>query len=316
MKTKLLSLLFFSTFLSFSQTDIEQLQSATGSQYTLLNGTVDQSTTGANVSWDFTSLSNTTILLTDTYAVSGLNATIQTNDGATLVSSIGLVNTGGEIAVTSALSSGIQLNYSNTAVIGTFPLSYGYSNTDSVDGTFSGTVSGTVLNTSSITVEVDGWGNLKVGTFDGEVTRLKIVQNLNLLVGGFVTGTATQTSYFYYDVNNDDLIFRFTRLQVPLASIDETTQESLSTYTLKTNNFVTNNIDLKLLSNPVKDLLSFVVSDFIEIESTTISDISGRIVLKVDDNISSLNVSQLPSGLFMVSVSTNRGLVTKKFIKK
>ena len=316
MKTKLLSLLFFSTFLSFSQTDIEQLQSATGSQYTILNGTVDQSTTGANVSWDFTSLSNTTTLLTDTYAVLGLNATIQTNDGATLVSSIGLVNTGGEIAVTSALSSGIQLNYSNTAVIGTFPLSYGYSNTDSVDGTFSGTVSGTVLNTSSITVEVDGWGNLKVGTFDGEVTRLKIVQNLNLLVGGFVTGTATQTSYFYYDANNDDLIFRFTRLQVPLASIDETTQESLSTYTLKTNNFVTNNIDLKLLSNPVKDLLSFVVSDFIEIESTTISDISGRIVLKVDDNISSLNVSQLPSGLFMVSVSTNRGLVTKKFIKK
>ncbi|GAA4816728.1 T9SS type A sorting domain-containing protein [Litoribaculum gwangyangense] len=316
MKTKLLSLFFISTLLGFSQANIEQLQSATGSQYLVLSGSIDQSIDGANISWDFTNLTNTTILLTDTYSVTGPNSTIQTNEGSTIISTIGLNNNGGEIAVTSALSSGIQLNYTNFAIIGTFPLSFGYSNTDSVEGVFSGAVSGNVLNTSTINVSVDAWGNLKVGTFDGPVTRLKIIQNLNLLVGGIVPGTATQTSYFYYDANSDDLIFRSTRLQVPVAGIDDTTLESLSSYTLSTTNNQKNDFDLKLSNNPVEDVLHFVVTDLVEIKAITISDMAGRIVYKTDTSATSLNISQLETGLFMVSVSTNKGLVTKKFLKK
>lgn len=316
MKKKLPLLFFISSLLGFSQTDIEQLQSASGSQYTLLNGTIDQSISGANVSWDFTSLTNTTTLLTDSYTVSGLNSTIQTSEGSTVVSIVELTNNGGEFAVTSALSSGIQLNYSNTAVIGTFPLSFGYTNTDFVEGVFSGPISGNVLNTSNINVEVDAWGNLKVGTFDGQVTRLKIIQNLDLLAGGIVPGTATQTSYFYYDANSDDLVFRSTNLVVPLAGINETTIESLSAYTLSTNQNQTNIFDLKLKNNPVEDVLRVIVSDFVEIKSLTVLDVSGRIILKTDTVEPSLNVSQLQSGLFLVSVSTNKGLFTKKFIKK
>ena len=317
MKTKLLFLLFLLvTLAGYSQTDIEQLQSASGSQYLQMTGTIDQSATG-NVSWDFTSsLTPSSNLLLDTYSNTPPTSIIQTSSGGTPVSTIGLNTSGGVVSVTSASSSGIQLNYSDFAAIGMFPLSFGYSNIDGLEGTFTGPTSGDILNTSTINVNVDAWGNLKVGTFDGSVTRLKIIQNLNLsALGGLVTSTATQTSYFYYDASSNDLVFRFTRLQVPLASIDDTLMESLSTYTLGNNKLQIAASDIQLISNPVKEMLMFRASNAIEIKSITISDLSGRIVLKSNTNNDSLDVSVLNSGLFLATVTTNKGLVTKKFVK-
>lgn len=322
MKTKLLFLLFFSTLFSFSQQDIEQLQSATGSEYLLTTGTIDQSSSGANASWDFTSLTNTTTVLTDTYTVMLPASTIETTDGSTIISRIGLnTDINNVISVTSALSSGIQLNYSDTGIIGAFPLSFGYSSTDAVEGTFTGTFSGDVLSGSTLNVDVDAWGNLKVGTFDGEVTRLKVVQNLNLstIVPPLpvpVTTTGTQTSYFYYDANNNDLVFRTTLLEVPLVSINEEIMETLISYTLDNNEYQITDFDIKLKENPVNDILSFEVKKSININSITISDISGRIVLETDTISSSINVNQLNSGLFVISFKTDKGISSKKFIKK
>ena len=313
MKTKLLLFLLVTT-LGYSQTDIEQFHSATGSQYVAVTGAIDQSSTGASASWDFTGLTTTSTLLADTYIDTPPTSIIRTSEGGTLVSEIGLNTTGGELSVTSALSSGVQLNYSDPAIIGTFPLSYGYSNTDGVEGTFTGDVLGTILNTSSINVNVDAWGNLKVGTFDGEVTRLKIVQNLNLMIS-ILTATGTQTSYFYYDANSNDLVFRTTRLEVPFGNIDETTMEVLSSYTLSTEKYQIAESDIKLQTNPVKDVLMLHSSNGIQIKSITISDVSGRIVLNSNTNKTTLNVSYLKSGLFFASIVTNWGIVTKKFIK-
>lgn len=320
MKIKLQTLfLVLMTSLGFSQTDIEQLHSAPGSEYVLVTGSIDQSPTGGSALWDFTSLTTTGTLLTDTYTDTPPTSTIQTSEGMNLIGETGLDTSAGVLSITSVLASGIQLNYSDFAIIGTFPLSFGYSNTDGVEGTFTTSLaSGNVLNTSTINVDVDAWGDLKVGTFDGSVTRLKIIQNLNLLVGGFVSATGTQTAYFYYDANSNDLVFRTTRIQVnsALGNIDESAMESLSSYTLSTNKYQISESDMKLQTNPVQDVLRFVSSDFIEIKAITISDISGRIVLETETNESSLNVSQLTSGIFLASISTNRGVITKKFIKK
>lgn len=316
MKTKLLLLLFIASVVH-SQTAIEQLHSASGSQYTVVQGTIDQTAIGANASWDFTNLTNTTVVLTDAYTSTPPTSTIETANGISVLSTINLnTEVGGELSIISALSSGIQLNYSDPAVIGAFPLSFGYSNTDGVEGTFVGTASGDVLNTSTINVTVDAWGNLKVGTFDGEVTRLKIEQNLNLsTLGGLVTGIATQTSYFYYDANSNDLIFRTTRLQVPLANIDDTLQEVLFSYTLETKQYGIAEFDLRLKNNPVKDVLRFDINNTVKINSVAIYDISGRMVLRHFSNAASIDLNQLESGIFLVSIETNKGNVTKKFIK-
>lgn len=318
MKIKLLRFfLLLITIQGFSQTDIEQFQSASGSKYTQVTGTIDQSPMGVNTSWDFTNLTATNTVLTDAYIDTPPSSTIQTSEGGTLISKVGLITNAGELSITSALSSGIQLNYTDLALIGTFPLSFGYTNTDGVEGTFTGPASGNVLNTSTISVDVDAWGNLKVGTFDGPITRLKIIQNLNLsALGGLVNGSATQTSYFYYDANSNDLIFRSTRLEAPLANIDDTIMESLITYSLSTDRNQYADPDIKLATNPVKDVLKLIANDFVEINGLTISDVAGRVVLKADTNESSLNVSHLNPGLFWVSIITNHGVVVKKFVKQ
>ena len=155
-----------------------------------------------------------------------------------------------------------------------------------------------------------------MGTFNGSVTRLKIVQNLNLLVGGIVPTTGTQISYFYYEANSDDLVFRSTRLIVPLAGIDDTIMESLSSYTLSIKTYQINKADIKLVTNPVKDVLRLRAIDFIEIKTITISDVSGRVLLKVDGNETAVDVSQLKTGVLIASVTTQNGIWTKKFIKQ
>ena len=317
MKTILLlvSLLFVAA-LGYSQTAIEQIQSAAGSNYVEVTGNINEATTGANVLWDFTGLTTTATIKTDIFTNTPPNSSIQTNEGATLIAKIDFNTTGGQLAITSVLSNGFQLNYSNFGVIGNFPLSFGYANSDAVEGTFtSGSISGSVVNTSTINVAVDAWGTLKVGTFNGEVTRLKIIQNLNLLVSGFIPAAGTQTSYFYYDANSNDLVFRSTRFVVPLAGLDTTILESLSTYTLGIGNNQVVASQLYLITNPVQDVLSFSVSNLIEIQGITILDVSGRVVLKSDTNAASIVVNHLKSGLFFATITTNKGIVTKKFIK-
>lgn len=316
MKTKLHLLLCFITFLGYSQTDIEQLHSPNASQFAIVTGTIDQSASGANTSWDFTSLSTTATVLTDTYVDTPPTSTIETANGSTITSTIDLNTNGGVVSVTSALSSGVQLNYTDPALIGAFPLSFGYTSTDDVEGTFSGPISGDVLDTSSIDVSVDAWGNLKVGTFDGEVTRLKIIQNLNLsALGGLVTPTGTQTSYFYYDANSNNLIFRTTRLQIPYAGIDDSGMDILLSHTLSNKEFLETQVNVELLENPVKNILEFKVSDFVNVSDITILDVTGKLVIKSNTNALSVNVNHLKPGLFFAFIKTDIGVITKKFVK-
>ncbi len=301
---------------SFSQTDIEELPSPNGSEYANMSGSIDQSLSGANVSWDYTSLTALSDISVDTYVENASTATITTTTNGVPSSSISLVNPNAEVAVTAAVAFDVQLNYTDPGVVGTFPLSFNYSNTDNVEGTFSGSgISGTILNTSTFVVDVDAWGNLKVGTFDGEVTRLKIVQNLNLLVG-FVPTTATQTSYFYYDANSSDLVFRTTRVVVPLASLDNTSLEMLSTYTLSTTEVSLKGKGIALTSNPVKNILKLDVKGGANVKEVEIYDITGKQVLSFKNKFNDFDVSQLKAGLFILSVTTDKGNTVKKFIKE
>ncbi|GAB1856599.1 hypothetical protein MHTCC0001_14340 [Flavobacteriaceae bacterium MHTCC 0001] len=325
MKTKLLSLFVLIYTLGFSQSavDIEQLHSVDGSQFTVMDGTIDQSPTGANVSWDFTGLTTTSVILTDTYDDSNTNApVIETRDGATLISSINLSRTIAQFSITGALSQGVEITYTNPGLIGTFPLSYNYSNTDQIEGTFTSTdpmISGTILNTSDIEVEVDAWGTLEVGSFDGEVTRLKVIQNLdfNALFQNF---PGTITSYFYYDASSNDLVFRYTRVQVtpPIGDpIDNTLLEALSSYTLSSYDKEISDFKLRLTSNPItNNALQFETDTFTTVRRITISDVMGRKVLQGVASNKLLDISGLKSGLYVATFETNGGTISLKFIKQ
>lgn len=322
MKTKLLCLFSATlTLLGYSQTDIEQFHSPTGSVYSEMSGTITQTALDGSAPWDFTGLTATAITVTDTYTTNGNASTIETNQGATLQSRIDLFTNASALSITGFLVEGIDATYTENALIGDFPLSPSpaYSSSDTFQGTFeSAFINGDILNTSTIQVDVNAFGNLKVANFDGEVTRLKIVQDLDLstFIGNF---SALITSYYFYDANSTDLVFRYTRVQANppfVAAIDETIIEALTIHTLSNTESTFTSRDFKLQANPVQNILKFNIDNAVVIRNIKITDVSGRLISQTATSNKFINVASLTSGMYIVSLETNRGIVSKRFLKR
>lgn len=330
MKTKLLLFLTSFSLLGFGQTPISNYDSAPLSMYAIVtSGTaIDQSASGADLTWTFNNFTQTGNS-SDTQAsptaqelidYPGTTSVATTTRDAS-VAKVFLKNIANTISRTGVDGEGLILSYiTDNALIGTFPLSYGYSNTDNVSGTFSynGTISGTFTGTSIS--EIDAYGTLIMndlgsGAFNGSVTRLKTIQNI-VLYAGFITGTADQISFYYYNAATGDLVFRTNTVTInaPGTNSTDTIMESLLSSALGVNHNIFNN-DLQLFPNPVTTRLNLNLDNDMDVKSITVLDINGRQVLHSEVNLSSLNVSTLKSGVYFVSIHTNRGVVNKKIIK-
>jgi len=333
MKTKLSFLLFLISLIGYSQTPISDFNSADLSEYAVVTATIDQSATGAGLTWTYTSLSPTGSTTADvpgiptageltTYPGSTSVLTI-TESPSTNQNNVFTKNVASTVSITGATGDAFSLNYvTDNALIGTFPLSYEYSNSDAVAGTFSGTASGTF--TGTITADVDAHGTLIMndvgaGVFSGNITRLKTVQNLNLVISGIFPGTAIQTSYNYY-ANNGDLVFRATdiTISIPIAGINENTslKESLLTSVLTVNRNEIAINDLIISPNPASNFLNINLRNGTSIKSIQITDLTGKTILKTDGNNTSLNIGHLQTGFYFATVATKNGTTTRKFIKK
>ncbi|KUJ62479.1 internalin [Flavobacteriaceae bacterium CRH] len=73
-----------------------------------------------------------------------------------------------------------------------------------------------------------------------------------------------------------------------------------------------------LYPNPAKDVLNISLKNDIEIESMSIYDILGRLVIAVPNakNISSIDVSKLRTGNYLLKIKTDNGSSVAKFIKE
>jgi len=334
MKIKSLLLCIAISGTCYSQT-INNFNSALGSIYIEVTATLDQSAIGINAIWNYTNLVTNGNTNVDTYAPP-TGTELATYPGTTEVLSVTTlpastvnqiftkddINTN-EVSITGATGDAFNLNYdANNALIGTFPLSFGgFPNNDPVAGTvFASGVPGTF--TGTINTDVDGYGMLTMndvggGVFSGNVTRLKTVQNLNISIIIF-NGTATQTSYNYY-ADNGDLVFRTSDVTINIPGIiNQTTslKESLFTSVLSVNDQSTIFNSFKITPNPVGEYLNIKMNNFETINSILIMDVSGRTILKVDGDSTSIPVNFLNTGIYFASITTDRGAVTQKFIKK
>ena len=59
----------------------------------------------------------------------------------------------------------------------------------------------------------------------------------------------------------------------------------------------------------------FFLSDNIEINNISVSDLNGRVIKNVN-GVTSINVSDLNAGVYFVTIETTEGKSTKKFIKE
>lgn len=329
MKTKLLFLTLLISYLGFSQTPISSYYSVDGSGYALVTSTpaIDQTATG-NQTWNFTNLTANGATI-DSYATptSGELATYPgttsvwiVTDNAMATNKIFTKNASNTVSYTGVERTDLVLNYSDNALIGTFPMSYNATSSDAVAGnftytTFSGTFTGTIVATA------DAYGTLNTndvgdGAYSGSVTRLKIVQTLTLTVPFVGSVPASQTSYNYYDSANGNLVFRTNNLKVDLLSVDETILESFLPNSLSINNNVLSANQIKIVPNIVENTLNIYAKNDTVIRSVIVTDMNGRTVLNVEGNTSSFAVNQLKSGLYFATIATENGSSIQKFIKK
>lgn len=344
MKTKLLLLFLTISLINYSQSPINEFTSADFSEYAEVTSStaLDQSATG-NTSWTFNTLSATSTTNNDT-TVTPTAGELATYPGTTSVftitstpsgnvSQIFIKEIGSEISLTGLSQGDIILNYDDdNALIGTFPLSYGYSNSDAIEGTYEYPDSPVAITSrtfvGTIDTSVDAYGTLSTndigdGAFSGSVTRLKTIQNITIsgIVFGFIpiTGTALITTHNYYK-SDGDLVFRTieTDIEVTDAGIDENDIiiESLIDSVLNVEEQNAISSDINISPNPVENELQINLLNNQKILSIQIFDIQGREVLNNQGNTTSINVNELKTGVYYASIITENGKATQKFIKK
>ncbi|MEY8847862.1 T9SS type A sorting domain-containing protein [Psychroserpens sp. XS_ASV72] len=342
MKQQLLFIFLLASSLSFAQAPIAQFANASEKDYAIIDSStlLDESTSGAAVTWNYMSLSpvgiNTDTNVAPTpaeqsdYPGTTEVLVVTTNAMPPTESRLFIRNQAGEISITGATQEALTLNLSNNATLGTFPLSYSFSNSDTVSGTFAGSVDGTNVNgtfTGSFNTEVDGYGTLNLndfglGAYSGSVTRLKTVLDISLTVAGiFDIGTVTQTAYYYYDDSDGNLVFRTSTNAFDIDFLGNVFNETLALYealdrsTLSLAN-TTLESDLKLFPNPVSSQLNIKIANDNNISAIAVYDMNGRRILDAKNVSSSIDVSQLNSGLYTIKIQTDTAVISKRFIKR
>lgn len=345
MKQKLLLTFLLFSYISFAQEPIDQFVNSTEKDYAIIDPTtpLDESTSGDGVTWNFTSLSQVgTNTDTNTAPTGGELSSYPgttevltiTTSGAATGTKLFIKNNSGEISLTGATQELFTLSFTNNATLGTFPLNYPYSNSDTVSGDFSGDANGTAVSgifSGNFNTTVDAHGTLNLndfglGAYSGNVTRIKTEQAITLEVfvvfAYFEIGTVNQTNYYYYDNTDGSLVFRTSTNIIDIDAagtvIDETIRlyeaQDRSTLSLNENIIASNNI--KLFPNPTSDILNVKSSHLNTIKSIKVVDLNGRTVLNIKDDFNTINVYDLEAGLYILNVETSNGYVTKRFIKK
>ena len=345
MKKALLILLFLNALASKAQSPITSFYSLNGAQYAELITTssgsqIDQSPYGPNAVWNFSNLtihgvsvdSNPAPTPTEittypsTTNVSVNTATIIPN---TITSTIYSKKVGNQVSITGVVNPGFTANFStDNATIGTFPLSYGDVWTDNtIAGTYvSGSYSGTLTGTS--VTSYDGYGTMALHVDAStqnysNIIRYKSVQNINLNYGILSNiGTVVLTTIYYFDSSNlyPVPVFKSTTtlINVPMLSVVNQTTTQLESFvgmTLNTHETTASN-GLVLYPNPVSNELKIQNNGSLQVLGVVLIDLEGRVVLQSNYRELELNVNSLQNGIYMATVTTNKGAFTQKIVKK
>lgn len=342
MKIKLLLSLFAISTVGFSQHQINSFYGTSGAVNRTITTTaaLNHGAGGANQTWSFGSFLN---LGTSTYNYAapttteastfpGTNTVIVTSSTEGSTTSEGRMftkNTAGNTSITGLTTSGMTINCNGgsggagNATLGTFPLVYPYTNTDNVvSGTFNyGTNSGTFSGT--LVTSVDGYGvlNLTDYNYTANVTRLKTVLSVTLYVSIFPVGSASQTTYTYYDPNDASNNFKFrsanTIVTASAAGINEnfTILEVANSATLANNDRTLQSV---WIQNPVQGTIEINSTETIENATISISDMLGKTIYQLDNqNINgTLEIpAAISKGIYLIRIDSETGSTTKKIIK-
>lgn len=192
---------------------------------------------------------------------------------------------------------------------GAFPGSY----PNGLSKVASGTITLTTNNNPS-TVEVDLTTPLAVAAGDiivAEVHNVATTTAGNAYYPGVVTTSETAPAYIMAAGCSITTPTTFAAVS-PTANgkmvIDLIEKDPASSAEFFTENF-------NMYPNPVTDVLNIESKNGLNANEIKITDMTGKVV-KVQKNATSINVSNLSAGTYLIDITTNEGKATSKFIKK
>ncbi len=271
---------------------------------------------GTGVTWNFSPITAYTTAL-NTFSTAASNTNSANYPGTNLVQFDSTRTTffktsTGMLEVLGVESSQFILNYNaGSATMATYPMTYGYTNTDNTAGgtmtvNMGGGMAGTF--TATINTSVDGAGTVDINSGSTVLTncvRVKSYQQINFDLAsplGALSGTIDQYLYSYYHSSSKFPVFtvNYNIVDVPSASVHQEQSEAsiLSTILMGVKESKLNDVIFKAYPNPAQNEVNihFVIA---QQESYTIEILNafGQIV-------KSISLYKLQAGMYNEPIST------------
>lgn len=291
----------------------------------VVTGTIDNSATGANTTFNNSSLTSGAGV-TNSYAAP-LTADVTAYPGTTIKHSDGNGTTifykqsAAQLEITGIENPQATVKLTNNGTAMVYPTSFGSgTNTDQAQGSVvSGTTTGYVKG--PITSTADAWGTLTVGSQTyPNVLRIKVFMNFGLYADAtfiFNVGTMQNTMYMYYDTTHKYPILTSTNL-ITTGVIAQTFSggQAQSFAFLATNNSNFNKNEVKFYPNPATEVVNITGSQN-QMTDAVVYSADGKLLKSEKIQDGKVNVSELPSGSYILKVSDKKAdSKTVKIIKK
>ena len=217
---------------------------------------------------------------------------------------------------------GMNCNSASTVIVnGDFKVTYSGNTVYGIDvsGNSTVTVNGSVTAADyGINASGSGTGTATTVTVNGNVNTangygVKAYDNVAITIDGKINAP----SYSYIRLNNNDYTAADGVIDPAkpnyLKYIDGSSIVWVGNKTTAVESIT--NYELRIYPNPVKDELK-IENGELRIEKVEICDLSGKMVNCEWLNGKSVNVSNLPQGIYFVKLETDKGTVTRKFVKE
>jgi len=315
---------------SFNEPVIGDIDRSTRLDTSLYTTGLPTNVTGNNCSWDFTKFTGVFPMVVDSFISPSSVPNASAHPNATYAQNRDKIYTfyksstsPSQTELLGGYTTSLTLTFTNTAIIASYPLNYGYNLTDPVSGTFLYNATNGVCN-GSITIAADGLGtvNLPNGVSIPNVLRLKSVETLALLTffqGVPVpVGSFNQTIYNYYMPGK----------KFPIVNIGYTTYQLLAgTPTITALVYGSQNYfsvvgqeentmekrNLQVYPNPFHSELN--LSSVIEESEFSFYNLNGQLILKTD-NTSGTELEKLQAGIYFLEIKNSQGIHRQKVIKE
>ncbi|MDN3676176.1 T9SS type A sorting domain-containing protein [Flavobacterium paronense] len=342
MKIKLLLSLLVTANIGFAQHQINSFYNSNGFVSTAVtnpnalshgSGGIDQTWTFAGfLSLGTSTYTNVAPTSTESSTYPGTNNVIVTSSTQGATTTEGRMftkNTAATVSITGLNSTGLTINFNGgsngagNATLGAFPMVYPFTNTDNnvsgnyVYGTNSGTFSGTLTTT------VDGYGvlNLPDYSYSGNVTRLKTVLSVTLYLSIFPVGTASQTTYAYYEPTDPTNNFKLRSLNtVVVASAAGINQNdtTIEIGTMPVLGNAHNTLESVWVKNPVETTIEINTSSTIDNATISVTDMLGKTIYQAKNETINgtfeIPVS-LTKGIYLITIESESRSIKKKIVK-